>query len=130
MEKVNYIVLGIGINVNTNIFSPDISKIATSLKRETNREVDRALLAALVLDFLEEYYDRYVQNRFIGFIQEYKDHCVTLGKEVKVLSQESFTAHAVDITESGELVVEKMDGSREVIFSGEVSVRLADGEVR
>ena len=46
IEKVNYVVVGIGIDMNVDVplFPPDLQKGATSLKNELNTEINGALL--------------------------------------------------------------------------------------
>ena len=54
----------------------------------------------------------------------YRKLCVTLGKEVKVVTgNSSYIATAEDITDDGSLVVTASDGTRKTVSSGEASVR-------
>ena len=39
-------------------------------------------------------------------LEDYRKHCITLGKEVHVLGREPFFAEALDITPEGELLVD------------------------
>ena len=49
---------------------------------------------------------------------------VILGKEITITNGESsFTAKAVDVTESGALIVEE-NGVKKTIYAGDVSIRL------
>lgn len=52
-EKVNYILIGIGFNVNQVQFNKEISNIATSLKAEYNKEFEREDIIAKILEKLE-----------------------------------------------------------------------------
>lgn len=52
-EKVNYILIGIGFNVNQVQFNKEISNIATSLKAEYNKEFKREDIIAKILEKLE-----------------------------------------------------------------------------
>lgn len=129
MEKVNFIVLGIGINVNTNSFPKEIENIATSLKIEGNKNYIRKTIIQEFLKEFEEYYYKYIEDTdFKKFVKEYKNFCSTIGQKVNVISNNSFSGLAVDVTDDGELVVEKENGDREIVFSGEVSVRSASYE--
>lgn len=47
------VVIGIGLNVNQSVFSPDIAERATSMRLATGRTIDRASLMADVLRQLE-----------------------------------------------------------------------------
>ncbi len=76
---------------------------------------------------MEEFEKIYLQYEkecsFLPFRQEYKKYCINIGKELQVLSKQSFTAKGIDITEQGELLVQKQTGEKVVVFSGEVSIR-------
>lgn len=125
MEKVNYIVLGIGINVNNNCFPEDISNMASSLSIEGKKEYNRKELVNEILIKLEKYYEVFINKHSIeDLLEEYKSYCLTLGKEVKIIHKnEEFFGKAVDLSEEGELIVEKENGQVITVFSGEVSVR-------
>ena len=43
LDKINYIVMGIGVNVNTNVqnFPEEINHIATSIRAQYGKEIDR-----------------------------------------------------------------------------------------
>lgn len=125
MEKINYIILGIGINVNTDSFPEDLKNTATSLKIEGEKEYDRKEIVKAILMYLEQYYELYMKNQDMeDLLEKYKNHCLTLGKEVKIIHRnEEFIGKAVDLSKEGELIVEKQDGQVITVFSGEVSVR-------
>ena len=46
-----------------------------------------------------------------------------MGRPVQVFSKNPFQGICVDITPEGELIVEKENGERVTVFSGEVSIR-------
>ena len=125
MSEVHFVIPGIGINVNTASFPPEIAEIATSLYLECGKTVSRRLLVHKVLERLEEHYETFLRTgSFAAMLEDYRKHCITLGKEVHVLGREPFFAEALDITPEGELLVRRADnGKEEVVFSGEVSIR-------
>lgn len=125
MSEVHFVIPGIGINVNTASFPPEIAEIATSLYLECGKTVSRRRLVHKVLERLEEYYETFLRTgSFAAMLEHYRKHCITLGKEVHVLGREPFFAEALDITPEGELLVRRADnGKEEVVFSGEVSIR-------
>lgn len=125
MDRINYIVLGIGINVNMEDFPEELKEKATSLKLQLNEEVSRKKLTAKVLNYIEYYYDLFKST---GSIKEVINICrkgsVLIGKEVKVISGGKETiCTAIDIDEDGELIVKHEDGTFHKVLSGEVSVR-------
>lgn len=125
MSEVHFVIPGIGINVNTASFPPEIADIATSLYLECGKTVSRRRLVHKVLERLEEHYETFLRTgSFTAMLEDYRKHCITLGKEVHVLGREPFFAEALDITPEGELLVRRADnGKEEVVFPGEVSIR-------
>lgn len=125
MSEVHFVIPGIGINVNTASFPSEIADIATSLYLECGKTVSRRRLVHKVLERLEEHYETFLRTgSFAAMLEDYRKHCITLGKEVHVLGREPFFAEALDITPEGELLVRRADnGKEEVVFSGEVSIR-------
>lgn len=125
MSEVHFVIPGIGINVNTASFPPEIADIATSLYLECGKTVSRRRLVHKVLERLEAHYETFLRaGNFTAMLEDYRKHCITLGKEVHVLGREPFFAEALDITPEGELLVRRADnGKEEVVFSGEVSIR-------
>lgn len=125
MSEVHFVIPGIGINVNTASFPPEIADIATSLYLECGKTVSRRRLVHKVLERLEEHYETFLRTgSFTAMLEDYRKHCITLGKEVHVLGREPFFAEALDITPEGELLVRRADNwKEEVVFSGEVSIR-------
>lgn len=124
MEKINFIIIGIGINVNIDCFPEELSNVATSLEIESKRKWKRKeIIKELLIEF-EKYYELYQQNNdFTIFLDDYKKLCVTIGKNVHVFAKEAFDGKAIDVTKEGELIVEKENGEITVVFSGEVSIR-------
>ena len=124
MEGVNYIILGIGVNVNSVSF-PEELPYASSLAREGQKEYSRR---AIIKDFLEKFeadYKAYKKHPDLEAIRErYEKNCITLRRKVKLLmSNEEIIAEATGISAEGELLVTLEDGTSRSIASGEVSVR-------
>ena len=123
-DYVNHIVVGIGINVNTESFPEEISDIATSLRLETGKFVSRAELIEAVWEHFEEAYELYLQTEDLrNLVKEYNARLVNMHQRVKVLDpKEPFEGNARGITPRGELMVDTWE-SRKLVSSGEVSVR-------
>lgn len=122
---VEYIVVGIGINVNVNEFPDEIKGVATSLMRESGREFSRAELITDILCRIETDYNDYLKECSLRKIRkEYSSLLVHIGKKVKIIrgnaEEEAIT---LGISENGELNVQYADGKVESIGAGEVSVR-------
>lgn len=127
LNQINYIIMGIGINVNVEEeeFPKELSPIATSLKIESRKYVDRKVLLAHILNNFEKLYDDFIRNNSLeSTLNICRNNSILLGKEIQCINRnEVFTAKALDLNEEGELVVELEDGSIKNIISGEVSIR-------
>ena len=56
--------------------------------------------------------------------EEYESCLINIGKTVKIIkNKQELIRKAIGINELGELIVEDDKGTRETVFSGEVSVR-------
>ncbi len=120
--KVDFAIVGIGINVNFNPSTfPEIADIATSLSHELGKEVSMIGLTSAVLSELEQLY----LNARAGarLYREWRNHMETLGKWIQVKSGrivEEGTAQ--DVTETGNLILRRADGSLAEIIAGDVTV--------
>ena len=100
-----------------------VSDIATALDRETGRDISPAALAAALLQEIKVQFSGVI-GRKSDIMEAYRRQCVTLNREVLLIrGEEQKKAFALSITDDGGLLVEYPDGAREVIASGEASVR-------
>ncbi|MGV8981377.1 biotin--[acetyl-CoA-carboxylase] ligase [Clostridium sp.] len=127
IDHINYLVMGIGINVNLDEedVPKDLKAVATSLLVESGEHIDRKILLANVLNTFEELYNDFVQNGDIKqTIEICRKNSILIGNEIQLISRGKVTtAKAVDISDSGELVIKNSKGMIEHIVSGEVSIR-------
>ncbi|MBP3683688.1 MAG: biotin--[acetyl-CoA-carboxylase] ligase [Oscillospiraceae bacterium] len=122
---VDYAIIGIGINCCQNLsdFAPDIQHIAGSLAMVTGKEIDRASVAAAMMDALLRM-DKTLLSRKQAMLGQYRADCITVGQDISLLrGDEVRHGHAEDVDEAGALVVRFPDGHTEAVNSGEVSVR-------
>lgn len=120
-EKLDYICVGIGINVNKDFFDESLPH-ASSIKLETGREQNENIILASVLKEIEKIYTTYTNE---DILKEYTKNCITTGSKVTVHYTDSrgdFAGICTGITENGSLVVQGKD-TTVTVSSGEVSVR-------
>lgn len=131
MEEISYVVPGIGINVNSEGFPPEIAATATSLKLCLGRTVNRAGIIGAVIRCFAEYYRIFLRTEDLSGLKElYESMLVNRDREVLVLDPRGeYRGIARGITSSGELRVEREDGTETNVLSGEVSVRGVYGYV-
>lgn len=127
IDRINYLIVGIGINANTDEldFLNSGLNVATSLKIQKGEEINRKLLISDIIKKFEELYMSFILRESIEhIINDYKKVSATLGKEVRLLTREGeFRGIALDINNRGYLIVQMDNGEIKEISSGEVSVR-------
>lgn len=123
---IHYVVTGVGINVNQEEFTQEISETATSIYIESGKKADRARLAARVMHYFEENYEVFEKSwDFEELADKYNGMLINCGRQVRVLDPKGeYEGIARGINKNGELVVERGDNGEEVaVYAGEVSVR-------
>ena len=131
LNMINYCIMGIGINVNLDKkdLGEELVHKATSLKEIMGKEINRKKLLACVLNHFEELYIPFKDNGDISKVIEIsRENSILIDKEVRVIKGDTEKiGKALDIDEEGQLIVKYDDGSIEKVFSGEVSIRGAEG---
>ncbi len=124
-ERINYIVAGIGINVNMKKedFPEDIRTPAASLAECLGSRVDRTNLLSTLINILEQDYNELKNDGIKSIFRKWRKGCDILNRRIKVcLPGEEVTGVAEDLTPEGGLIM-KLDGSgKRVIYAGDVSI--------
>lgn len=126
-DRVAWIVVGVGINVNCDAFPAELKEIATSLKLATGKSVDRVRLAARVCDRLEHWHDRYLAEGSEVVLSAWKDRPNILGEQVRVTPpgpSEEISGEASDLDSDGALLLQNGRGVRKRIISGDLIQRV------
>ena len=128
--RIESVVCGIGINVNTSDF-PEDAPVAGSLIRAGNDEpVPYGIRNRLVAEVWKEMVPWALHPNEHSFMEEYRERSVLIGRNVLyTFGEEQMEAKALDITEEGAMVLEKPDGSVIRVTSGDCRVRLGDPEL-
>lgn len=130
MEKIDYIVIGIGINTGAKReeFPEAFRDTATSFLNE-GIDVSRKQLLAAVLYELEEEYKLAQTEGFDKVLKDWEKLSVTIGQDVRVIfNDDSFTGRATGIDRDGCLLVDTGKETKRVI-AGDVSIRPAGAPV-
>lgn len=116
----DFAVIGIGLNVNTNEFPPEVSKIATSLRIETARIFCRAeVLGEIVRKFAGRRCQ--IGNDFDALISAVRLRCVLTGKRVTLTTAGGPGMGMVEgIADGGELLLRTANGLERLIQADEV----------
>lgn len=120
-EYPDYVILGIGLNVKKQSVPDELKDIVGCLEDTTGNEILNEELISAVWEEFATFYD---QLSTAVFMEEYKERSVLLGREVTVLAAAGdYRGVVTDIDKEGHLVIER-EGRKEILSSGEVSVRL------
>lgn len=128
-----YAIAGIGINLlqsERDFYSAGLPH-AGSLKMFCEDIPGIAKIAAEVINCIEPLWLEYKNNGFDSIKKEYESKCVTLKKEVNVLSVSGkiiCSGYAAGIADDGSLLVDSGNGP-EPVNAGEVSIRTGNGYV-
>ncbi|MDF2943846.1 MAG: hypothetical protein K0S01_2704 [Herbinix sp.] len=120
--RLEYAVVGIGINIETKDFPDNIQQIAGSLF--SDKPSDTPITSMLVAEILNNISSCMNSLTDKKYLEDYRKRSFLIGKEILVLKGSiSRSARAIDIDEKARLVVEYEDKSTEALVSGEVSIR-------
>ncbi len=123
LDIINWVVVGIGINANIDLrdFPEDIQENTISLKETSGKEISRVKLVQTFLQEFEKYYEKLKRKEFSSILKEWKSYSHTLGKKIRVdIGERIITGEAIEINESGALILKKEDGELAEIISGTI----------
>lgn len=126
IDQINYIIAGIGINVNQEQkdFPWELQDTAISLKGAGNKNIRRIDLLKEIIKELDCKYDIYLKEGFPLILKEWKILNSTLGQEVNITGRnEKYSGTALDLDEDGCLVVKTEDGDVRRVIVGDVTLR-------
>lgn len=128
LNEIQFLVAGVGVNVNQERpedFAEEIRGMATSLRMEAGRQINRAALLERILARFEADYETFEAALTLSFLKSrYEARLAGKGGAVRVLDPAGeYSGISRGITEIGELIVEREDGQCTAVYAGEVSVR-------
>jgi BirA family biotin operon repressor/biotin-[acetyl-CoA-carboxylase] ligase len=125
-EQLQYVVVGIGINVNSDSSTyPEIKEIATSLSLELGKRFSRLKLLKAILELIERYYHVMQRGDFNSLKHTWDALSLIKGKKVKVVSKDEFKEGVAEsIDEEGFLILRDYSGRKSRIVSADVSLSL------
>jgi len=119
VDKVNFIVIGIGLNVNND--KKSLIAQATSLREQLDQPVNRVTLLQELLFRLEENYFLLEKKGNMAIVEKWRHFGLTLGKRVKVYCQDKhIEGMAQDIDIDGALLIRKDSGVMIKVSSGDL----------
>ncbi len=124
LNNKSYIVVGIGINVNSDTKEyPDyITTSSTSMRLLTNKVFDRSSVLNYLYTVFHEWYNMYcVHNGFNGIREQFMRRFKMTGKQVNILNgTEKLSGTVEDIDKYGRLVLKSNNNETIAVKSGDV----------
>ena len=121
-SKLDYSVIGVGVNVNQQAFNGEMRHPVTSLSLEEKTRFDiKQLFQKIVLSLDELYVD--VQSRnFQTIMKEWNSRCSMFGKPVTVeRAHDRLSGTAIGLSADGGLMIETPEGTS-TVYAGDVSI--------
>lgn len=117
------VVVGVGINLKSSNFPPELKEIAASIEAETNRAINVEILLQTLTGYLSTFCGiLYGENGAENIRSEWtKRSTYAVGKEVRaVLENEIITGITRGIEPDGALRIEQADGALKIVRAGEI----------
>lgn len=118
-SELEYMVIGIGLNVHEDRFPKELKYIATSIENHTIIKHSRN---TIIKEILNQFYYYYENFEIIHFMDIYRKYSYIIGKEITVIANNtSYQANVLTINDNGALVIQK-DNTIETLTSAEISI--------
>ena len=124
-NAIDYVVIGVGINVNQSLFDEEIVTTATSIALELGEKIERTKLIGRILYYFEQEYAEFEKTSDLTrLVERYNQYLLNRERQVRVLDPKGeYEGLALGINEKGELLVKCQNDEIVEIYAGEVSVR-------
>ena len=122
-DQIHFVAVGIGINVNHDRIPSELSKIATSLRIETQRSQSRIEIVVKLLRHLDSYYNRFVAEGPEVIVSRFSEvSSYARGKRVRIeTASETYNGTTAGLEPGGLLRVEREDGRILPVIAGTLS---------
>ena len=103
VDRLNYVIIGIGINANIDVSGFPKDWRSTSLWHEMKRKIMRVELIQRILQEMEVLYERMGSKEIY---EEWRGRSITLGRRVRITSiNGDLYGEAMDLEEDGALII-------------------------
>jgi len=119
-DRIHYVAVGIGVNVNHERIPDGLAAIATSLQIETKRAQSRVEIVVRLLRHLESYYNLFLDEGPDAIVARFsKVSSYARGKRVRITAlNESYTGTTEGLEPTGMLRVRRDDGRTLPVIAG------------
>ena len=121
--RIEHVVVGIGLNLATQVFPAELASIATSMLRVSGLAPDRAQAAVALLVALDRRYAAFINDGAPATVAKFRAQADFLGKRVVVRAGDERTEGlAVALDDDGALHVRDDAGTLHRLWAGDVAV--------
>lgn len=118
-DRINFAIIGIGINVNTPISS--LPKDASSLSFQKKTKLSRVELVKEILREIDKLYLLFRKRGFIPIVKRWKKFSYLQGERVKIIChREKLEGEVLDIDSDGGLLIREDSGFIKKVIAGDV----------
>jgi BirA family transcriptional regulator, biotin operon repressor / biotin---[acetyl-CoA-carboxylase] ligase len=119
---IDWIVIGIGINVNQTQFPGDLADKASSLKLSAGRDIDRSSLFHRLLESLERCYKAGTKSGFESILPEWISRTTMIDRQISVMENGTlFSGTVKGLSRDGGLIL-RSNGLERTLFAGDVTI--------
>jgi len=119
-NSLDFVVIGIGFNLNVDVDIFPEEYNATSLSYEIGINLDYYDFLKKLLFTLDKYYSLFINEDYDTILNEWRKNSDTIGKNVVInLKDKKISGRAVDIDENGFLIILDEYGNKTKITSGD-----------
>ena len=123
IDKINYAVTGIGINVNQNKFPDELAGKAISIKKVLKKRVNRYKLLGDILLIFEKYYQKIISGKEEAIINLWKSNLNILQKTVSIEREgKTYQGRVIDLSSRGELILKDKNNKIHNFWTGDTSI--------
>ncbi len=116
--KMDYLVIGIGVNLHADPYLPEeLKPIVTDLETETGKKINKCQLLAAILKNMKKYFDEIQQKTYLKI---YAENSCTLGHRVR--TDTGLEGQATGFTEEAGLKLRLDDGTETVLSTGSAQI--------
>lgn len=120
-KNLESVVVGVGVNVNSREFPPELAATSISLETGARQELPKVLGALLVA--MNEWYEKYLSDGVAGLESAFAKYSMLGGQVVRArVGREFVSGTVVSLGEDGSLVLESAHGDRHRVIAGEVEL--------
>ena len=125
MDSVDYIVVGLGVNVNmaAEDFPVSLRGQATSLLVETGAPSSRVRLVRAFLEHFEKCYDQLSNEGFDPILRRWRTLTNVFGRRVRIEAMgNACSGEVVDVDSDGALIIQDRSGRFQRVLSGDLCI--------